>query len=273
MLTIEPAKQPPSCPDHALVVDALTVMAAGTRVLDDVSLSIRPGEILGLVGSSGCGKSTLARCLLRLEAPLQITSGQILFRGLDLVNLSPSRLRQLRGREIALVQQDPLSAFDPVFTVDSQLHEFTHTHADALMEPALERCAHTALDTRLARLGLSRSNGHHRSYPHQWSRGMLQRTLFALAGWPAPALLILDEPTAALDAPRVDRLLGELTELVERQAVTVLLITHDLAVAAQVCQHIAVLHAGRLIEMASTANLLNQPHHEYTRELVASALW
>lgn len=102
---------------------------------------------------------------------------------------------------------------------------------------------------------------------------MLQRILFALAGWPAPALLILDEPTAALDAPRVDRLLGELTELVERQATTVLLITHDLAVAAQVCQHIAVIHAGRLIEMAATADLLRQPQHVYTRELVASALW
>ena len=264
-----------------LQIDGLTVAPPGRRdqpILDGVSLSLARGEVVGLVGGSGSGKSTIARCLLRLEAPLAIRSGRIRFEGQDLVTLPPREMRRLRGRRIALVQQDPIGALDPIFTLGSQIRAFADTHGPSLTDPRtggdrngqpMEGC----IDTLLSGVGIDRPARRHRQYPHQWSRGMLQRTLFAMAAWPAPPLLVLDEPTAALDPPIADRVLEDVATLVDRHGVGVLLITHDLAIAAQICDRIAVLHRGRIVEAGPAGTILSKPSHDLTRNLVTSAAW
>ncbi len=266
-----------------LEVEGLTVAPPAGHdppILNDVSLALAPGQVVGLVGESGSGKSTLARCLLRLEAPLCIHAGRILLNGRDLVGLSRGEMRRLRGRQIAMVQQDPAAALDPIFTLGSQLREFADTHARDLVDAPSERAngrngqgLEGRIDALLAGVGIDRPGRRHRQFPHQWSRGMLQRTLLAMAAWPAPPLLILDEPTASLDPPIADRLLLDLQQTVTERRLAVLLITHDLAVAAQVCQSIAVLYRGRIVESGAARTILSNPSHDYTRALVASADW
>lgn len=263
-----------------LQVENLTVTPSGARarpILRDVSLALDRGDVVGLVGGSGSGKSTLARCLVRLEAPLVIRAGRIGFQGRDLAALPQREMRGLRGRHIAMMQQDPTGALDPIFTLGSQLREFADTHGPRLADQPPDgppgRMAEGRIDGLLSRVGIENPGRRHRQYPHQWSRGMLQRTLLALAAWPAPALLVLDEPTASLDPPIADRLLNDLMRTVAQHRLGVLLITHDLAVAAQVCQRIAVLYRGRIVESGPSRTILSNPGHDYTRALVASADW
>ncbi len=282
-MSIADQAQGPDPAPAMLEIEGLTVAppdGRATPILNRVSLSVGAGEIVGLVGESGSGKSTIARCLMRLEAPLAIRSGRLSFRGRDLVRVSQREMRRLRGREIALVQQDPIGALDPVFTLGSQLREFADTHRPALRDPQPNGTAggngkvmEAAIDTVLGRVGIDRPARRHRQFPHQWSRGMLQRVLFAMAAWPAPGLLVLDEPTAALDLPIADRLLEDLSALVARHDLAVLLITHDLSTAAQVCHRIAVLHQGCLVDSGPARTVLSSPSHDYTRSLVASAAW
>lgn len=261
----------------ALVVEALTVSAPerAKPVLDSVSLTVAAGETLGVVGESGSGKTTLARCIMRQERPLTILGGSIRFDGDDLAQAPIRKMRSLRGQRIALVEQDPLAAFDPLFTIGDQIEEFVGSHRDAIAAAAGVPPAE-ALAAQLGRLenfGVKDAKAAIRAWPHQWSRGMLQRALFALATAPAPDLLILDEPTAALDAPVADRLVADVRRLARAHGVATILITHDLGLAAIACDRILVLRHGEPVETGATPALLGNPRTDYARALVASAAW
>ena len=261
----------------ALVVEALTVSAPGRErpVLDSVSLTVAAGETLGVVGESGSGKTTLARCIMRQERPLTIIGGSLWFADDDLVQAPARTMRALRGRRIALVEQDPLAAFDPLFTIGDQIEEFvaSHRHAIAAAASVPPAEALAAQFERLESFGVRDAANAVQAWPHQWSRGMLQRALFALATAPAPGLLILDEPTAALDAPVADRLVADVRRLASAHGVATILITHDLGLAATACDRILVLRHGEPNELDDTAALLGDARTEYTRALVASAAW
>ncbi|MEM7742731.1 MAG: ABC transporter ATP-binding protein [Pseudomonadota bacterium] len=260
-----------------LIVEDLSVSAPQRNrlVLDSVSLSVAAGETLGIVGESGSGKTTLARCLTRQEEPLNIIGGAIRFAGEDVVKASMRTMRALRGRRIGLVEQDPIASFDPLFTVGDQIAEFVASHRDAIADASGVAPA-DALGATLSRLqafGVRDTTDALRAWPHQWSRGMLQRALFALATAPAPELLILDEPTAALDAPVADRLVADVARLAGARGLATILITHDLGLAATACDRILVLRDGDPVETAETKALLGDARTDYTRALVASAAW
>ena len=261
----------------ALVIEALTVSAAGRArpVLDSISLTVAVGETLGVVGESGSGKTTLARCIMRQERPLTIVGGALRFAGDDLAHASEKTMRSLRGRHIALVEQDPLAAFDPLFTIGDQIEEFVVSHREPIATFANVSPAQ-ALAAQLKRLesfGITDSANVMRAWPHQWSRGMLQRALFAIATAPAPDLLILDEPTAALDAPVADRLIADVRRLAKARGVATILVTHDLGLAATACDRILVLRDGEAVETGETAELLRDARTEYARALIVSAAW
>ncbi|MEO1724297.1 MAG: ATP-binding cassette domain-containing protein [Pseudomonadota bacterium] len=263
--------------EAVLSVEDLVVRARGRPqpVLGGVSLGVAPGEVLGLVGESGSGKSTLARSILRLEAPLSIEGGRIWFGGEDLVAASGRRLRALRGRRIGLVPQDPLGAFDPLFTVGSQVRAFVGAHRGAIASAA-RVAPNAALDATFRRIeafGLPDPERAGRERPSAFSRGMLQRVLFALATATAPDLLVLDEPTAALDAPVADRLIADLARLAKTGGTGTILITHELSLAALAADRILVLKDGAVVETASTAQFVARPDSDYARRLVASGAW
>lgn len=260
-----------------LRVEDLTVLARGRHqpVLDTISLAVAAGETLGIVGESGSGKTTLARCLMRQEAPLEIAAGRIVFAEHDLTTLPQRAVRRLRGREIAMVEQDPIGAFDPLFTVGDQIAEFVTTHRTAVAAAANVPSADALRATydRITAFGVPDAVAAARAWPHQWSRGMLQRALFALATATAPKVLILDEPTAALDAPVADKLVADMRRLAETEGVATVLITHDLGLAAIACDRILVLRHGEMIETGSTIDLLGAAQTDYARALVASSAW
>ena len=260
-----------------LVVEGLTVSAPGRSrpVLDGVSLAVVAGETLGVVGESGSGKTTLARCIMRQERPLMIVAGELGFAEHDLSRAPEMVMRSIRGRRIALVDQDPLAAFDPLFTVGDQIAEFVDSHRGAIAAAAGVQ-PNEALAVTLERLesfGVKDTVAASHAWPHQWSRGMLQRALFALATATAPHLLVLDEPTAALDAPVADRLVADVGRLARARGVTTILITHDLGLAATACDRILVLRHGEVVETDETAALLGGARTDYARALVASAAW
>ena len=263
--------------ERVLLVEGLVVRAPKRPhpVLDGVSLELGRGETLGIVGESGSGKSTLARALLRLEAPLSIAAGRIAFLGEDLVAAPRSRLRGLRGRRIGLVPQDPLGAFDPLFTVGGQVRAFVETHRERIATAAgtTPGDALSATLSRIEAFGVTDPETAGRARPDAFSRGMLQRVLFALATATAPDLLVLDEPTAALDAPVADRLVAVVARLARSAGTGTILITHDLSLAALAADRILVLKEGAVVETAPTANLIARPGSDYARQLVASGAW
>ncbi|MEO1457944.1 MAG: ABC transporter ATP-binding protein [Pseudomonadota bacterium] len=260
-----------------LCVEDLTVLARGRvrPVLDRVSLAVAAGETLGVVGESGSGKTTIARCIIRQEAPLAIAGGSIRLMGEELAGRSQRGMRALRGRRLAMVEQDPIGAFDPLFTVRDQIAEFVAAHRGAVAAAAGVAPAEALAATfaRIEAFGVPDAARAARAWPHQWSRGMLQRVLFALATAPAPGLLILDEPTAALDAPVADRLVADLRRLARAEGVATILITHDLGLAATACDRILVLRHGEMVETGPTRTLLGAARTDYARALVASAAW
>ncbi|MEL6766599.1 MAG: ATP-binding cassette domain-containing protein [Pseudomonadota bacterium] len=260
-----------------LRVADLTVRARGRErpVLDRVSLTVVAGETLGIVGESGSGKTTLARCVIRQEAPLALAGGSIRLLGTELSGLSQRAMRPLRGRRVAMVEQDPIGAFDPLFTVYDQIAEFVAVHRGAVAAAAGVSPDDALAKTfqRIEAFGVPGAARAARAWPHQWSRGMLQRALFALASAPAPALMILDEPTAALDAPVADRLVADIRRLARAEGVATLLITHDLGLAATACDRILVLRDGQMVETGPTGALLGAPRTDYARALVESAAW
>jgi oligopeptide/dipeptide ABC transporter ATP-binding protein len=234
------------------------------KALDGVDLTVAPSEILGLVGESGCGKTITGMAVLGLLArpQAQVTSGEILFRGEDLLLMSESDLRSLRGREISMVFQDPLASLNPVFTIGEQIARVIREHKGMGKAEAIE-----ATRVALASTGLPGHDDLLGSYPHQLSGGMRQRVCMAMALSCDSPLMIADEPTTALDVTIQMQILRLLLKLRDERGVAQILVTHNLGVAAQTCDQIAVMYAGQVVEQGPTVEVMKRPRHPYTLAL------
>jgi oligopeptide/dipeptide ABC transporter ATP-binding protein len=237
------------------------------RVLDRASLTVNPGEIMGLVGETGCGKSVLARSILRIipAPPGRIDGGEILFEGRDLLKLPAREIQRLRGERISMIFQEPMNSLNPVFTVGNQMREVVRAHRKASRAEAVDAC----LDM-LSAVRLPEPEAVLRAYPHELSGGMRQRVMIAMALVCNPALLLADEPTTALDVTVQGQILAILAELAARQGLSILFVTHDMGVVAQLCHRVAVMYAGQVVEIASVESIFARPAHPYTRGLIAS---
>jgi peptide/nickel transport system ATP-binding protein len=231
-----------------------------------IDFQLEPGRVLGLVGESGCGKSMTALCVLRLLPPAgRIAGGRILFRDRDLLALRESDMRRVRGAEIAMIFQEPMTALNPVLTVGSQIAEAVRLHQHLGRRAAWDRAV-----ALLGEVGIPEPAHRARDYPHQLSGGMRQRVMIAMAISCEPALLIADEPTTALDVTIQAEILQLLRELRERRGMAMLLITHDLGVVAEQADEVAIMYAGRIVERAPVGDLFDRPRHPYTRALLRS---
>ncbi len=236
--------------------------------LRDVGFSVAPGEILGIVGESGCGKSTLSSALVRLLPPNgEITGGQIRLKGRDLVRLSEEQMRALRGRELAMIFQDPLTSLNPAFTVGTQLVDVQAAHRSKRSERRLIRRRAVEM---LEQVGIPDPGERIDDYPHQFSGGMRQRIMIAMALMLEPALLIADEPTSALDVTLEAQILELLRQLRREHGTTILFISHDLGVIAQLCDRVVVMYAGHTVEEGDVESIYARPLHPYTQALLAA---
>ncbi|NLH47068.1 MAG: ABC transporter ATP-binding protein [Myxococcales bacterium] len=234
------------------------------RAVDGISFTVQEGEIVGMVGESGCGKSVTALALMRLLPERQARiGGRIEWRGQSLTDLDETRLRKIRGREISMIFQDPLTSLNPVFSVGEQLVEPLMQHLGLSRAAALAE-ARNALE----RVGIERPEERLGAYPSQLSGGMRQRVMIAMAMATKPKLLIADEPTTALDVTTQAQVLRLIDELRRQTGTAVLFITHDLGVVAELCERVIVLYAGKIAESAGVADLFNRPLHPYTRGLL-----
>ncbi len=234
------------------------------RAVNGVNLEIMPGEMFGLVGESGCGKSVTGLSILKLVPhPGRITRGKIWFRGENLLEKPESAMREIRGRHIAMIFQDPMSSLNPVFTVGHQITRVIRRHHHVSRREAWERAAGTLDD-----LGIPDPERVMRSYPYELSGGMQQRVMIAIALSCGAELLIADEPTTALDVTIQAQILELLNALRIRRGVSILMITHDLGVVAETCDRVAVLYAGRVVESGPTDAVLQAPAHPYTQGLL-----
>jgi oligopeptide/dipeptide ABC transporter ATP-binding protein len=232
----------------------------------DVSFELRQGETLCLVGESGSGKSLTALSIMRLvRPPGRIAAGRILFRGRDLLALSEREMQRVRGAEIGLVFQEPMTALNPVFTIGNQIEETLRVHGRAT-----RRTARTKAIELLEAVSVPEPDRRVRDYPHQLSGGLRQRALIAMALAGDPALLIADEPTTALDVTIQAQILDLLRDLQHRLGLALLLITHDLGVVAQMADRVGIMYAGRIVEEAPVKDLLADPRHPYTQGLMES---
>src|SRR5262245_54600853 len=232
----------------------------------DVSFSLSAGETLCLVGESGSGKSVTALSIMRLvQPPGRIAHGRILFDGRNLSALDEKAMQKVRGAEIALIFQEPMTALNPVFTIGSQIEETLRVHGRATRAAALERAVEL-----LESVSVPEPKRRAREYPHQLSGGLRQRALIAMALACTPALVIADEPTTALDVTIQAQILDLLRDLQRRMGLALLLITHDLGVVAEMADRVAVMYAGRIVEEAPVEDLFSDPRHPYTRGLMAS---
>ncbi|GAA4524826.1 ABC transporter ATP-binding protein [Amycolatopsis samaneae] len=253
---------------EVLRLEELSLGVRGRPIVRGVDLTLRSGERAALVGESGSGKTMTALAIPRLNpGPVAVTGGRILLDGTDLVTASERELVRVRGRRIAMVYQDPLSCLNPVRTVGGQLVEAIRAHREVTAARA-----HTEAIRLLVEVGVPEAADRLGHYPHQFSGGMRQRVMIAMAISCAPDVLIADEPTTALDVTTQARVLRLLGELAERRGMAVLFITHDLAVASALCHRIHVLREGRIVESGGLREVLTTPRHEYTRRLVASAV-
>ncbi len=235
------------------------------RAVDDVSLTIQRGEVLGLVGESGCGKSTLGMALLRLlRPPGKITGGQILFNGKNLLELSDEEMRLLRGEHISMVFQDPMTCLNPLQRISDHLVETIRTHRPEVSKKEARMRAAELID----RLGIMAERLD--DYPHQLSGGMRQRVMIGLALALNADLIIADEPTTSLDVIVEAQFLDMLRELQKQFNLTILLITHNIGVVAEVADRVAVMYAAKLVELADAYPLFDNPLHPYTRGLLKS---
>ncbi len=236
------------------------------RVLDGLDLDVARGEILGLVGESGAGKSVTAYSILRLvRPPGRIVGGQVLLEGRDLLVLPERQLRHVRGKQISMIFQDPRGFLDPVARVGAVLNEIYRTHERVSRREAKERAL-----VLLRTVGLPAPERVYRAYPHELSGGMAQRAMIALALACSPKLLIADEPSTALDVTIQIQIVRLLDELRERLGLTILLITHNLSVVAEVCDRVSVMYAGQIVETAPAVEIFERPRHPYTVGLLGS---
>lgn len=236
-------------------------------VVDRVSFTIDQGEILGLVGESGCGKSMTALSIIQLlpQPHVKLTGGQILFDNQDLSQLSPKQLTALRGNDIAIIFQDPMTALNPVHTIGKQIMEVIAIHE----KTTPEQCEQRAIQL-LTKVGINNPEQRLHDHPHKFSGGMRQRVMIAIALACKPKLLIADEPTTALDVTIQAEIIALIRELQNEYGMAVLFITHDLSLVAQNCDRVAVMYAGKIIETAPSSSLFSNPKHPYTRGLMAA---
>jgi oligopeptide/dipeptide ABC transporter ATP-binding protein len=234
--------------------------------INHLSLQIKAGEVLGLVGESGCGKSMTSLAVLRLiPSPGYISGGSIQFKQQELLNLSMEEMRRIRGAQIALIPQDPLTSLNPVYTIGDQIMEVLELH-QGLSKNAARKRAIELLD----QVRIPNSKDRINDYPHQFSGGMRQRVMIAMALSCTPALLIADEPTTALDVTVQAQILELLRDIRREHQTAILLITHDLGVVAEMCDEVAVMYAGRVVEKADVRELFKSPKHPYTWGLLES---
>jgi peptide/nickel transport system ATP-binding protein len=236
------------------------------RALDGLSFVIAPGEILGVVGESGAGKSLTGAAIIGLlEPPGRIAGGQIRLSGQRIDNLPPAALRSIRGRRIGAIFQDPLTSLDPLYTVGQQLVETLRTHL-----PLDERAARARAVELLRDTGIPAPEARIDHYPHQFSGGMRQRVVIALALAGNPELVIADEPTTALDVSIQAQVIDLLKRLCKEQGAAVMLVTHDMGVIAEACDRVAVMYAGRIVEIGAVRDVVHAPAHPYTVGLMSS---
>ena len=252
-----------------LVIEALSAIslrASGAPILRRVSLTVDTGEVHGLVGESGAGKSTIAKAILGIvPSQVKITGGRIVFEGRDLLALPASELRAILGRDITLVPQDPSTALNPSRRIDAQM-----TDGLRLKHGLSKKEARLRARALLAEVQIRDPERVLSSYPHQLSGGMRQRVLIAAAFALEPKLVIADEPTTALDVTVQKQILRLIRALQERHGTSVLFVSHDLGVVAQICDRVSVLYMGKVVEQGGTADILQNPQHPYTQALLAA---
>jgi len=236
------------------------------RAVEGVDLTLEPGETLALVGESGCGKSITAASIMRLVPPPgHIVSGEVLFKGVDLLQLTGEQMRGIRGNQIGMVFQDPMTSLNPVFTIGSQVAEGLRIHRGLSRLEAENEAVQI-----LSLVGIPAPRERIRDYPHQLSGGMRQRVMIAMALACRPELVIADEPTTALDVTIQAQILELLDRLKEETRMGLILITHNLGIVAERAHRTAIMYAGQIVEMAETNELFSNPLHPYTRGLLAS---
>ena len=235
------------------------------RALDDVSFAIAPGEILGVVGESGAGKSLTGAAIIGLlEPPGRVAGGEIHLEGQRIDHLPYEQMRRIRGRKIGAIFQDPLTSLNPLYSIGRMLVETIMTHLPVSAAEARQRAIQLLMDT-----GIPAAAERIDHYPHQFSGGMRQRVVIALALAAEPQLIVADEPTTALDVSIQAQIITLLKRLCKERGAAVMLITHDMGVIAETCDRVAVMYAGRIVEIGPVHEIINQPAHPYTRGLMA----
>lgn len=240
--------------------------AGEVKALNDVTMQVRTGEVLGIVGESGSGKSVTAYSLMGLTAhPGRLIGGTIDFNGHRINDMSEKEMRKMRGNEVAIIFQDPMTSLNPVYTIGNQIREVILLHTNKTRQEAQDRAREL-----LSLVGINEPEKRLKQYPHELSGGMRQRVMIAIALACEPRLLIADEPTTALDVTIQAQILELMMELKHKFGMAIIMITHDLGVVASMCDRIAVMYAGKIVEYGTTDDIFYRPSHEYTRGLLRS---
>ena len=240
--------------------------AGEVKSLNDVSIQLKEGEVLGIVGESGSGKSVTAYSLMGLTAhPGKLLGGELHFNGHQIEKMTDNAMRTLRGNEISIIFQDPMTSLNPVYTIGNQITEVIRLHTDKDSKQAKARAREL-----LELVGINEPDKRLKQYPHELSGGMRQRVMIAIALACEPKLLIADEPTTALDVTIQAQILELMMELKDKLGMAIIMITHDLGVVASMCERIAVMYAGRIVEYGTTDDIFYNPRHQYTKGLIRS---